>query len=113
MTVSNECWHIANMAINAVALNLALDMLRDCLAEGNVIPGKHFLEELANEGLTLPDAWQVLRTGCIFKPPELDIRSGEWKYTIEGYAPGATKLGIVFSFKEIDTTYLITVFGLA
>lgn len=101
------------MALNAVALSLAVDMLRDCLAGGNVIPGKHFLEELAKEGLTIPDAWQVLRTGCIFKPPECDIRTGEWKYTIEGYAPDEIKLAIVFSFKEIDTTYLITVFALA
>lgn len=101
------------MALNAVALNLALDMLRDCLAEGNVIPGKHFLEELADEGLTILDAWQVLRNGCIYNPPELDIRSGEWKYTIEGYAPDEVKLAIVFSFKEIDRTYLITVFAIA
>ncbi|MGD0294585.1 MAG: DUF4258 domain-containing protein [Terracidiphilus sp.] len=101
------------MALSAVTTSLALDMLRDCLSDGNVIPGKHFLEELSKEGLTIPDAWQVLQHGCIFKPPELDIRTGEWKYTIEGYVPDGMKLAIVFSFKEIDRTYLITVFALA
>jgi len=99
------------MALNAVAVTLALDMLRDCMALGNVLPGKHFLDELANEQLTIPDAWQVLRSGCIYKPPELDIKTGEWKYTIEGCVPDGKKLAIVFSFKEIDRTYLITCFS--
>ena len=100
------------MALEVVAPALALELLRDCLAAGNVIPGKHFLEELAKEGLTIPDAWQVLRNGCIYKPPERDIKTGEWKYTIEGCVPDGTKLAIVFSFKEIDRTYLITCFSL-
>jgi hypothetical protein len=98
------------MALEMVAPTLALDMLHDCLEMGSVIPGKHFLDELVNEGLTVPDAWQVLRSGCIFKPPERDIRTGEWKYTIEGIVPDGKRLAIVFSFKEIDRTYLITCF---
>lgn len=113
LTESNESWHIANMAVNMVSTILAVDMLRDCLSDGNVITGKHFLDELQNEGLTVLDAWQVLRTGCISKPPEPDIRTGEWKYTIEGYAPDGQWLAIVFSFKEIDRAYLITVFSVA
>lgn len=99
--------------MNAVAVALAIDMLRDCLSDGKVIPGRHFLDELTNEGLTLPDAWQVLRAGCIFNPPEPDIKTGEWKYTVEGYAPEGQWLAIIFSFKQIDTAYLITVFSVA
>lgn len=101
------------MPMKAIAVALAIDMLHDCLREGNVIPGKHFREELAKEGLTIPDAWQVLKSGCIFNPPEIDIKTGEWKYTVEGYAPDGDWLAIVFSFKEIDTAYLITVFSIA
>jgi hypothetical protein len=99
------------MPINAVALDIALDMLHDCLSEGSVIPGKHFRDELRKEGLTIPDAWQVLRSGCICDPPECDIKSGEWKYTVEGYAPDGTWLRIVFSFKQVNEAYLITVFS--
>lgn len=100
------------MTMNAVAPAIASDILRDCLSDGNVIPGKHFLDELKKEGLTIPDAWQVLRGGCIFNPPEPDIKSGEWKYTVEGYAPDGQWLAIVFSFKAVDTAYLITVFSI-
>jgi hypothetical protein len=100
------------MAIDAVSTNVALEVLRDCLEEGKVTPGKHFLEELEKEDLTLIDAWHVLRTGCIYKPPELDIRSGEWKYIIEGNVPDGTRLAIVFCLKEVNHTYLITCFSL-
>jgi hypothetical protein len=100
------------MSVSAVKVEIALDMLRECLGlGGTVIPGKHFLEELKNEKLTLPDAWQVLRTGCISKPPEPDIRTGEWKYTIEGYTPDDIWLAIVFCFKHVDKAYLITCFS--
>jgi len=98
--------------ITAVAVDIALDMLKDCLgSSGTVIIGKHFRDELRKEGLTVPDAWQVLRSGCIPNPPECDIRTGEWKYTIEGYAPEGTCLAIVFSFKQVNEAYLITVFS--
>jgi hypothetical protein len=89
-------------------------MLRDCLGgHGNIVPGKHFLEELRNEGLTLQDAWLVLRSGCIRNPPEHDIKTGEWKYTVEGYTADGIGLAIVFSFKHVDRAYLITVFSIA
>ena len=98
--------------INAVTQETAHDILRDCLGGvGTVVPGKHFRDELRKEGLTVPDAWQVLRSGCIFNPPECDIKTGEWKYTIEGYAPDGTWLAIVFSFKQVNMAYLITVFS--
>jgi hypothetical protein len=100
------------MPISAVTQEIARDLLRDCLSGGGtVIPGNHFREELRKEDLTIPDAWQVLRSGCIFKPPECDIKTGEWKYTIEGYAPEGTWLAIVFSFKQVNEAYLITVFS--
>ena len=100
------------MSISVVTQDIARDMLRDCLGgAGTVIPGNHFRDELRKEGLTIPDAWQVLRSGCIFNPPECDIKTGDWKYTIEGYAPDGTWLSIVFSFKQVNAAYLITVFS--
>jgi hypothetical protein len=96
------------MPVSAVKPDIALDMLRDCLGSGGkVIPGQHFLDELKKEGLTVPDAWIVLRSGCIYRPPECDIKTGEWKYTIEGFTADGVWLAVVFSFKHVDRAYLI------
>jgi hypothetical protein len=101
------------MLVNAVKPDIALDMLKECMGNGGtVILGKHFRDELRNEGLTVPDAWIVLRSGCIYNPPECDIKTGEWKYTVEGYTTDGTWLGIVFSFKHADTAFMITVFSI-
>jgi hypothetical protein len=98
--------------MNAVKTDIAQDMLRDCLGgEGSIIPGKHFRDELRKEDLEISDAWQVLRTGCVYNPPECDIRTGEYKYTVEGRAPDGTWLCIVFSFKCVNEAYLITVYS--
>lgn len=86
-------------------------MLRECLEDGEVLPSKHFLEELAKEGVNFQDAHIVLRAGRIYNEPEEDIRTGEWKYQIEGKEPDGRNLGIVFCFKAIRRTFLITVFS--
>lgn len=100
------------MPIDCIAPEVAAGVLRDCLGGGGrIIPTRHFLSELKKEGLTIPDAWHVLRSGCISKPPEPDIKTGEWKYTIAGYAPDGTWLCVVFSFKYVNVACLITVFS--
>jgi hypothetical protein len=50
----------------------AVKLLRECVWTGKVIPGKHFRDELAAEGLILPDALRVLKTGNILQEPECD-----------------------------------------
>ena len=91
----------------------AKDLLVECLGEdGQVVPGRHFLEELEREDLTFPDALHVLRYGNITDPADQDIRTREWKYTIEGQEPDGKWIAIVFSFKEINRAYLITVFSI-
>jgi predicted nicotinamide N-methyase len=48
------------MPMAAVKVGIAQDMLRACLEKGgSVIPGQHFREELKDEGLTFPAAWQA------------------------------------------------------
>lgn len=89
----------------------ARDLLQSCLESGEVIPSKHFRDELANENLCHVDAWTVLREGRIYNPPEENLRTGEWNYRIEGYEPDGKWLGIVFCFKQIDRVLLITVFS--
>ena len=76
-----------------------------------MIPGDHFQDELAKEGIEFVDVYPVLRTGRIYEEPEPDIRTGEWKYRIEGHEPGGGWLCIVFKFLEEDSTFLITVWS--
>lgn len=90
----------------------AQDLLRHCLEDGKVIPGKHFREELAQEGLTFEDVLFVLRRGHIYDPPEQDIKTREWKYRSEGTEPDGKRIKIVFCFKAVDTMFLITVFSM-
>jgi hypothetical protein len=71
------------MPVRCLSRAEAADLVRHCLSAGRVIPGKHFREELANEGLDILDAHHVLRKGNIFQEPETDIRSGDWKYRKE------------------------------
>jgi hypothetical protein len=91
----------------------AKDLLLECLGqEGEVIVGRHFLEKMQEEDLIFPDVIHVLRCGVIFDPPEEDMRTGEWKYRIEGREPDGRLLGIIFSFKAINRAFLITVFSI-
>lgn len=102
-----------NPILSALSVQEAEDLLHCCLGtQGVIIPGKHFRDELAKERLDLSDAWIVLRTGHIFKPPEPDIKTGEWKYAVEGYESGGKYLVIIFSFKAVNRAFLITVFSL-
>jgi hypothetical protein len=41
--------------------------------------------------------------------PEKDIRTGEWKYRIEGFTAERRPIAVVFSFRS-DATVFITVF---
>ncbi len=98
----------------AVKTSLAAkDLLLECLGEdGEVVPCKHFLEELDKENLTFPDALYVLQHGNITDPADQDIKTREWKYTIEGQEPDGKWIAIVFCFKAINRAFLITVFSI-
>jgi hypothetical protein len=48
----------------------------------------------------------------IYDPPEPDIKTGEWKYRVEGYEPGDKWVAVVFSFKTPDRAFLITIFSM-
>ena len=90
----------------------AVDLLRRCLEDGEVIPSAHFRAELAKEKATFVDVWTILRNGQIYDPPEQDIKTGEWKYRIEGHAADGQWLVVVFCFKSAEQTFLITVWSI-
>lgn len=98
--------------IQCATLQEAQDLLRFCLqGDGEVVPGRHFRDELLAEGLALEDAWVVLKNGLILDPPEHDVKTGEWKYKVEGYETGGKWLVITFSFKTLTRAYLITIWS--
>src|SRR5579863_8121184 len=100
------------MAVSCRTLQEAVDLMRRCLESGEVVPSRHFRDELANDNLDMPDALAVLKSGNIYDAPEPDIRMGEWKYRVEGYAPDGQRLAIVFCFKTRERAILITVFSI-
>jgi len=88
-------------------------LVRHSLEDGVLVCSQHFRQALANEGLDFEDALLVLRSGRVYEEAEPDIRTGEWKYRIEGYEPGGKWLVIVLCFKEVDRALLVTVFSVA
>jgi hypothetical protein len=97
--------------VECLAPVVAQGVLRDCMEDGSIIPSRHFREELAKEKLTMDDALYVLRTGQIYDPGEQDLKTGEWKYSVEGHETEGKWIKIVFSFKSIDTAILITIYS--
>lgn len=100
------------MAVERLSRPEAVKLLRECIRVGKVIPGKHFRDELAAEGLIFPDALRVLKTGQIYGEPECDPKTGDWKYRVEAREVDGKYLAIVFCFKATDTAFLITVFSI-
>jgi hypothetical protein len=82
--------------------------LRYCLEHGIVEPHPHFKKALKDDGVDLVDAYQVLKSGRIYSEPELDIKFGQWRYSVEGNEPEGNWLKIVVAFLEDDHTLLIT-----
>jgi hypothetical protein len=60
------------VAVERFSRSEAVKLLRECVRSGKIIPGKHFRDELANEGLIFPDALRVLKTGQVYQEPEPD-----------------------------------------
>ena len=73
------------VAVERLSRPDAIKLLRGCVQKGNIIPGRHFRDELEKEGLNLQDAVRVLKTGNIFLEPESDTKTGDWKIPHRGH----------------------------
>ena len=100
------------MTQKALTPQQADKMLRHCLEKGEVIPGKHFRDELEHECLTFEQARSVLRGGRIYSEAEQDLKTAEWTYRVEGWDPDGKWLAIVFCFKSVNRAFLITIFSI-
>lgn len=83
--------------------------LNRCFEEGAVIYSQHFRDELANDDLTRVDVLMICRSGAIVAAPEKDIKTGHWKYRIEGTTIDRHRIALVFAFRA-QSAVLITVF---
>jgi len=83
--------------------------LNACIGEGTVGYTRHFREELINDGLTTEDVITACRSGAVAMAPEKDIRTGSWKYRIEGFTSDQCRVAVVFTFRP-GQAVLITVF---
>lgn len=87
-------------------------LVRHCLESGFIIPSRHFRDELEADNLDMLDAKYVLKHGHIYREPEIDVKTREWKYRIEGKTIDGARIAVVFCFKTTDTCFCITVFSL-
>ena len=111
--VLSPSWYILPaMIVQRLTQAEAVDLVRHCLESGSVIPGRHFREKLVKESLDFTDAMYVLAAGNVFDPPEQDIKTGEWKYRVEGRIPDGQWVAIVFKFQTEDSAFLITIFAI-
>jgi hypothetical protein len=67
-------------------------------------------EELASDGLTTEDMLAVCRSGVVLMPSEKDIKTGDWKYRIEGYTADQEDVALVFTLKPERKAVFITAF---
>lgn len=81
-----------------------------CLDDGFVRYTGHFKEELMNDGLTTEDVLAVCCSGAIFMAAEKDIKTGNWKYRIEGRTADHENVALVFTLKPGRKAVFITVF---
>jgi hypothetical protein len=98
------------MPVKRLTAQEAKNLVRLCLEDGVVTWGPHFRKALADETFAIEDVYDVLQHGTIYDAPEPDIRTGEWKYTVEGHIEDGQWVKVVFCFKAEDKTFLITVF---
>lgn len=58
----------------------------------------------------MPDVIHAIRFGLIFEEPEQDIKTGEWKYRVEGESVDGEPLRVVIAIVADDVSKYLTVF---
>ena len=86
----------------------ARSRIQECLRNEGIGFGPHFRKALADDGLEYEDARQVIRSGGIYREPECSEKTGDWKYTVEGYDSMGRWVAIVFTFTGDREVFLIT-----
>ena len=72
-----------------------------------MIYSRHFRDELADEDLSMEDVLAACRSGAIVISPEKVIKTGSWKYGIEGSTAERRHIAVVFCLRP-DAAVVIT-----
>jgi uncharacterized protein DUF4258 len=89
----------------------AAERIRQCIRLARIRFSRHFKEELAKEGLSVPDAHYVLYHGQVYMEPEHDVYFQQWRYRMEGTEPDGRYLSIIFTFEGPEDGLLVTIFS--
>jgi hypothetical protein len=67
-------------------------------AEGRVIVSHHFRQAMvdATDPFAMEDVLSVRAQGAIGRPPEQDVRTGEWAYRVVGPDCAGRALAVIF-----------------
>ena len=87
----------------------ATRLLRECIEHGSIIPTNHAIERMVERHISREELFQVLQSGHISRPAEQELKTGEWKYRVEGHTLGRA-VAAVFKFVQIGRAVVITVF---
>jgi hypothetical protein len=75
---------------------------------GSVFYTTHCRERMAERGVDVNDLIGLSKGGLVYNEPEIDIKTGEKKYTIEHPSPPLKAVFIIASEKKIRLLTVIT-----
>lgn len=61
----------------------AREIFNRAFLDGSVIYTKHCQERMEERNIDANDLMALARAGLVYKNPERDVKTGEWKFTIE------------------------------
>lgn len=89
----------------------ALKLIRGNLSNGYTNPTSHFNERLKERKITMQDVVYLLKAGEIIDPPELNIKTGEWKYRVEGETLDEKAIAVIVTVEKGCTTLITCIKG--
>ena len=84
----------------------AQGIYRQAFKDRAVILTHHGRQRMRERDVDANDLLALTRVGIVFKPPEPDIKTGQWKYIIERHKP---RLKVVFTIEEGMKVRILTV----
>lgn len=88
----------------------ALDLIRKHFNDGNIIPTKHFKNQIKKRNISMQDVILVVKNGTIKRKAEKDLITSSWKYRVEGQSIDGEDTAIIISIEDEETSTLVTAF---
>lgn len=85
----------------------AREIFNRAFLDGSVIYTKHCRERMAERNIDANDLMGLARAGLVYKNPERDVKTGEWKFTMEHPSPQLKAVFTVLTDKKIRVLTVI------